>query len=78
MTNYPNYRIVGCQTGRGSNGEIPLRLNIRDLYNDHKDKWALYVLAMRLWYDKDPSDALSYFQISGTLHPLSPSKTPDS
>lgn len=67
MTTYPNYKIVGCQTGRGPNGEIPLRLNVRDLYKNHKDKWALYILGLRIWYDKDPADALSYFQVAGTV-----------
>lgn len=68
MATYPDYKIVGCQTGQGPNGEIPLRLNVHDLYKNHKDKWALYILGLRIWYDKDPADALSYFQVAGTFH----------
>ncbi|KAK2782432.1 hypothetical protein FQN52_001079 [Onygenales sp. PD_12] len=56
--------VTGVKTGNGPNGEIPLRLEIHDLARN-VDQWGLYVLALRIFYDKPADDPKSYFQISG-------------
>ncbi|PGH19033.1 hypothetical protein AJ79_00067 [Helicocarpus griseus UAMH5409] len=56
--------VTGVQTGNGPNGEIPLRQNIHELQKD-VHKWSLYVLALRIFYDREESHPKSYFQISG-------------
>ncbi|OJD13983.1 hypothetical protein AJ78_05620 [Emergomyces pasteurianus Ep9510] len=56
--------VTGVQSGKGSRGEIPLRIEIHDLQKD-VHKWSLYVLALRIFYDRPADHPKSYFQISG-------------
>ncbi|ODH17048.1 hypothetical protein ACO22_06311 [Paracoccidioides brasiliensis] len=56
--------VTGVQSGNGPRGEIPLRLEIHELQKD-VPKWSLYVLALRVFYDRPPEHPKSYFQISG-------------
>ncbi|PGH00824.1 hypothetical protein GX51_05601 [Blastomyces parvus] len=56
--------VTGVRSGNGPRGEIPLRLEIHDLHKDIP-KWSLYVLALRIFYDRPADHPKSYFQISG-------------
>ncbi|EER39225.1 tyrosinase [Histoplasma capsulatum var. duboisii H88] len=56
--------VTGVQSGKGPHGEIPLRVEIHDLQKDIH-KWSLYVLALRIFYDRPADHPKSYFQISG-------------
>ncbi|KAG5932228.1 hypothetical protein E4U53_001424 [Claviceps sorghi] len=62
-----HYPVTGVKVDDGA--EIPLRLNVNDLYNQGGPQWDLYLRALRSLQDKDASDPLSYFQVSG-IHGL--------
>ena len=59
-----SYPITGVQTGIGSNGELPNRIEIRELQKDDVP-WNLYLYALNRFQAKDQSDMLSYYQVSG-------------
>ena len=59
-----SYAIQGIQGGRGSDGSVPLRLEIRQLLKD-TDQFNLYILALYRFHNTDQSKLLSFYQIAG-------------
>jgi tyrosinase len=59
-----SFGITGVQSGRGSNGSIPTRKEIRELQQD-ADQWNLYLLGLERFQGVDQSQLLSYYQIAG-------------
>ncbi len=59
-----SYAITGIKTGLGANGEVPNRIEIRELQKDNVP-WNLYLYALNRFQSKDQSDMLSYYQVSG-------------
>jgi len=58
------FGITGVQSGRGGDGSVPLRLEIRQL-QQNADQWNLYLLALDRLQSVNQSDQLSWYQISG-------------
>lgn len=58
------YVIDGIQGGRGSDGSVPLRLEIRQLIKN-TDQFNLYLLALYRFQNTDQSKLLSFYQIAG-------------
>ena len=58
------FAITGVQSGRGGNGSVPLRLEIRQL-QQNADQWNLYLLALDRLHNVNQNDLLSWYQISG-------------
>ncbi|KFA71768.1 hypothetical protein S40288_08752 [Stachybotrys chartarum IBT 40288] len=58
------YPITGVTVDPRSGG-VPLRQNINQLQSQGGPKWDLYISALRAMFDRNASDQLSYFQISG-------------
>lgn len=63
------YPINGIREGRGSNGEIPVRMEIDDWYlskeKTHLNQHTLAFTALNKMYQMSPHDKLSYYQIAG-------------
>ena len=53
-------------TGVKEGGQQP-RLNLRDLQSnpEHKDLWAIYILALQSLQAADQKDKLSWYQVAG-------------
>ncbi|KAG6016128.1 hypothetical protein E4U43_004173 [Claviceps pusilla] len=62
-----HFPVTGVKVDAGA--DVPLRLNINDLYSQGGPQWDLYLRALKSLQDKDASDPLSYFQVSG-IHGL--------
>lgn len=60
-----SYEITGVQSGRGPDGSIPFRVEIRQLERN-RDQWNLYLIGLRRMMDMDEGEKLSYYQIAGT------------
>lgn len=59
------YGITGIQTGKGSDGSVPYRLEIRQL-QQNADQWNLYLLALdSLQTQPAQTEMLSHYQIAG-------------
>ncbi|KAI9767433.1 MAG: hypothetical protein M1840_005662 [Geoglossum simile] len=58
------FAITGVQSGRGPNGSVPLRLEIRELQRN-PDLWNLYILGLERLQSVDQKELLSYYQLSG-------------
>ncbi|KAK2603519.1 hypothetical protein QQS21_004288 [Conoideocrella luteorostrata] len=52
-----------------SNRDVPVRMNVNELYSKGGPQWDLYLRALKSLQDKDASDPLSYFQVAG-IHGL--------
>lgn len=63
-------------TGVTEGGQQP-RYNLRDLQSkpEHKDLWAIYILALQSLQAADQKDKLSWYQISGQSQSMSTSGT---
>jgi len=59
-----SFSITGVQSGRGQDGSVPLRLEIRDLQKN-PDLWNLYLLGLARLQQSDQGELLSYYQLSG-------------
>jgi len=59
-----SFGITGVQSGRGGDGSVPLRLEIRQL-QQNADQWNLYLLALDRLQNVNQSELLSWYQISG-------------
>ena len=46
-------------------GSVPLRLELRDLQQNHPDQWNLYLLGLEAFYKLDETSDLSYYGIAG-------------
>lgn len=57
------FAIQGVHGGRGSDGSVPLRLEIRQLIQN-TDQFNLYILALYRFQNTDQSDPLSFYQIA--------------
>jgi tyrosinase len=64
------FTITGVLDGRGPDGSVPLRLEIRDLQR-YPDLWNLYILGLDRLQSIDQSELLSYYQLSGIKTSLS-------
>ena len=63
---FQSFPITGAPGGVGSDGSVPLRREIRDLENNDKPMWNLYILALhRYMQDSDQSSQLSYYGVAG-------------
>jgi len=58
------FGITGVQSGRGSDGSVPLRLELRQL-QQNTDQWNLYLLALDRLQNVNQTELLSWYQISG-------------
>ncbi|KAI9775145.1 MAG: hypothetical protein M1839_001396 [Geoglossum umbratile] len=58
------FTITGVQDGRGQNGSVPLRLEIRELQRN-PDLLNLYILGLDRLQSVDQKQLLSYYQLSG-------------
>lgn len=58
------YQITGVQQGRGSNGSVPFRLEVRELQKK-PNQWNLYLIGLRRLMDMDENEKLSFYQIAG-------------
>ena len=58
------FGITGVQSGRGGDGSVPLRLEIRQL-QQNTDQWNLYLLALDRLQNVNQTELLSWYQISG-------------
>ena len=57
--------ITGVQSGKGSDGSVPIRQDIRQLQNNNA-QWNLYIYALKhLQQYTDQGSLLSYYQIAG-------------
>lgn len=66
-----SYQITGVTSGRGSNGSVPFRLEIREL-EKNADQWNLYLIGVRRLMDMDQSEKLSWYQLMGMSRALYP------
>ncbi|KAI9886218.1 MAG: hypothetical protein M1823_001953 [Watsoniomyces obsoletus] len=57
--------ITGVQSGRGSDGSVPFRLEIRQMQIQNPDQWNLYLLGLERLQAVDQNQLLSWYQISG-------------
>ena len=64
------YQITGVQLGRGSNGSVPFRLEVRTLQK-RTDQWNLYLIGLRRLMDMDQNEKLSFYQIAGKSREMS-------
>lgn len=66
-----SFSVTGVQSGRNSDGSLPIRKEIRQLQQD-ADQWNLYLLGLERFQGVDQSQLLSYYQIAGwfPLHPF--------
>ncbi|KAH0538314.1 hypothetical protein FGG08_005088 [Glutinoglossum americanum] len=58
------FTITGVQSGRGSDGSVPLRLEIRELQKN-ADLWNLYLLGLDRLQKVGQNELTSYYQLSG-------------
>ncbi|KAI9810350.1 MAG: hypothetical protein M1827_006317 [Pycnora praestabilis] len=58
------FSINGVSTGRGPDGSVPFRQEIRQLQRN-ADQWNLYLLALQRLQQVDQSDQFSWYQIAG-------------
>ena len=58
------YGITGVTSGRGSDGSVPFRLEIRQL-QQNADQWNLYLLGLSRLQAVPQDQLLSWYQISG-------------
>ena len=58
------YVITGVGSGRGNDGSVPFRQEIRTLQQD-QDKWNLYLLGMSKMQSVEQTNKLSWYQIAG-------------
>lgn len=67
MSTQKFYVIKGIQEGRGPTGEIPLRRDADEWYQDakSKDQVNLFFLAMEHFQAMSPEHRDSYYQIAG-------------
>lgn len=63
------YPIVGIQTGRGKNGEVPVKMEVDDWWGSkdpiHLNQQTLLFTALTKMYEASPHDRLSFYQIAG-------------
>ncbi|KAI9835969.1 MAG: hypothetical protein M1837_003559 [Sclerophora amabilis] len=59
-----SFGITGAQGGRGSNGSVPFRLEIRQLQRN-PDQWNLYLLGLDRLQSVDQRELLSHYQMAG-------------
>jgi tyrosinase len=59
-----SFNITGVQSGRGQDGSVPLRLEIRELQKN-ADLWNLYMLGLDRLQRVNQSNLLSYYQLAG-------------
>ncbi|KAG6008734.1 hypothetical protein E4U21_003929 [Claviceps maximensis] len=62
-----HFPVTGVRVDPGA--DVPSRLNVNSLYSQGGPQWDLYLRALKSLQDKDASDPLSYFQVSG-IHGL--------
>ncbi|KAG5983814.1 hypothetical protein E4U55_007046 [Claviceps digitariae] len=62
-----HFPLTGVHVDAGA--DVPLRMNVNTLYSQGGPQWDLYLRALKSLQDKDASDPLSYFQVSG-IHGL--------
>ncbi|KAF4773968.1 hypothetical protein HER10_EVM0007266 [Colletotrichum scovillei] len=67
--------IKGIQDGF-EGGEPPMRLELRDMANNHQEQWTLFLLGLERFQKVDEKEPLSYFQIAG-IHGLPAQKWPN-
>jgi tyrosinase len=59
-----SFGITGVQDGRGQNGSVPIRMEIREMQKN-ADLWNLYILGLDRLQSVDQRELLSYYQLSG-------------
>ncbi|KAL5412326.1 hypothetical protein PMIN04_009882 [Paraphaeosphaeria minitans] len=64
VTEEGHHLTTGIGT-RDNGGHPHIRREIRDLYANYSDQWALYLLGLLRFQQVDQNDPLSYYRISG-------------
>ncbi|OHF00261.1 hypothetical protein CORC01_04450 [Colletotrichum orchidophilum] len=60
------YPVVGVKSGVNMRtGEIPIRRNINNIYEEAGPQWDLYVGALTAMQDANETEPTSYFQVAG-------------
>ncbi|CZT13854.1 related to tyrosinase precursor (monophenol monooxygenase) [Rhynchosporium graminicola] len=62
--NSESFLITGVHTGNGTNGSLPLRIEVRDLEKDPV-AWNLFILGLDMLQYTPQADTLSWYQIAG-------------
>ena len=59
-----SFSITGVQDGRGQDGSVPIRMEIREMQKN-ADLWNLYILGLDRLQSVGQKELLSYYQLSG-------------